>query len=112
MGSIGGKAPDGTGPAAIQHTVAFRLRDAVDLDRFLDRCRGLATIPGVADFEVLVQVGAKSSFTHALSMWFADDRAYADYDAHPDHRAFVEDVWLPNVAEFLELDYRRKPAAT
>ena len=40
-------------------------------------------------------------------MVFSDAIAYAAYDSHPDHQAFVHDVWLPNVAQFLELDYQR-----
>jgi len=92
----------------IQHTVTFRLKDSIDLDWFLERCRTLAQIPGVLDFEVLQQIGSKNNFTHGLSMYFVDADTYASYDAHPDHRAFVESVWLPSVEEFLELDYRRE----
>lgn len=91
----------------IQHTVALRLHDGADTDHFLTAARGLAQIAGVKDFEVLRQVGAKSDFTHALSMWFDDQSAYDGYTNHPDHLAFVNEVWLPNVAGFLELDYVR-----
>lgn len=94
--------------APIQHTVTFRLNDAVDPDWFLGECTKLASIPGVTEFEILVQVGQKADFTHGLSMVFADATTYAAYDVHPDHQAFVHDVWLPNVAQFLELDYRRQ----
>ena len=38
-------------------------------------------------------------------MEFADEAAYAGYDAHPAHRAFVAERWLPEVADFLEIDY-------
>ncbi len=93
----------------IQHTVTFRLRESVDEARFLDHCLGLAAIAGVEDFEVLRQVGTKNGFSHGLSMWFADADAYASYDAHPTHRAFVDQVWLPQVEDFLELDYVRMP---
>jgi hypothetical protein len=41
-------------------------------------------------------------------MYFDDHSAYDTYNSHPDHRAFVNDVWLPNVADFLELDYVRE----
>ncbi|MEM9132093.1 MAG: Dabb family protein [Actinomycetota bacterium] len=93
----------------IQHTVTFRLKESVDVVRFLDQCLGLAVIAGVEDFEVLHQVGTKNGFSHGLSMWFADAEAYAAYDAHPTHQAFVNDVWLPQVEDFLELDYVRTP---
>jgi hypothetical protein len=40
-------------------------------------------------------------------MHFDDQAAYDSYNNHADHQAFVNDVWLPNVADFLELDYVR-----
>lgn len=89
----------------IQHTVAFRLHESADDADFLDRARGLASIEGVHDFEVLRQVGKKSTFTHALSMRFAGQAEYDAYNDHPEHVAFVTDIWIPNVAEFVELDY-------
>ena len=91
----------------IQHTVVFRMKNGADADHFLARARELATIGGVNDFEVLRQVGRKNDFTHGLSMYFDDQSAYDAYNSHPDHRTFVNDVWLPNVADFLELDYVR-----
>jgi hypothetical protein len=91
----------------IQHTVVFRIKNGTDVDHFFARARELATIFGVNDFEVLRQVGRKNDFTHGLSMYFDDQSAYDSYNSHPDHRAFVNDVWLPSVADFLELDYVR-----
>ena len=91
----------------IQHTVVFRLNSGADADDFLTRARGLAAIPGVDDFEVLRQVGQKNTFTHGLSMYFGDQSAYDSYNDHPNHVAFVNEVWLPNVADFLEVDYVR-----
>jgi Stress responsive A/B Barrel Domain len=91
----------------IQHTVVLRLTDGTDADQFLAAARGLAQIAGVMDFEVLRQVGVKSDFTYGLSMWFDDQSAYDSYLSHPTHVAFVNEVWLPNVAAFLELDYVR-----
>jgi hypothetical protein len=38
-------------------------------------------------------------------MVFADREAYAAYDAHPDHVAFVEGRWVPEVADFQEYDF-------
>jgi Stress responsive A/B Barrel Domain len=96
----------------IQHTVVFRMNNGADIDHFFARARELATIGGVNDFEVLRQVGRKNEFTHSLSMYFDDQSAYDTYTSHPDHRAFVNDVWLPNVADFLELDYVRDEPRT
>jgi len=41
-------------------------------------------------------------------MEFADDGAYAAYNGHPDHIRFVEERWLPEVSDFLEIDYRSR----
>ncbi|MCF6376102.1 Dabb family protein [Nocardioides KLBMP 9356] len=92
----------------IRHTVAFRLQHASSSPEeqdFLAAARGLAAIPGVEAFEVMRQVGAKNDCTFGLSMEFADEASYAGYDAHPAHRAFVAERWLPEVADFLEIDY-------
>ncbi len=92
----------------IQHTVTFRLNETADQDAFLGTARTLAELPGVENFEVLEQVGSKATqFDFALSMWFDDEAAYAGYNEHPTHVDFVQNIWIPNVAEFLELDYLR-----
>jgi hypothetical protein len=88
----------------IQHTVTFRLHPTVDEAAFPARARRLGELDGVGRFEVLRQVGRKNDFTHALSMWFPTQDEYDAYNAHPDHVAFVSDVWLRDVADFLELD--------
>ncbi|MBD5786071.1 Dabb family protein [Cellulosimicrobium terreum] len=92
----------------IQHTVAFRLVHAADSPEeaeFLVTGRRILTaIPGVQDFTVSRQTSAKSPFTFQFSMVFADAAAYAAYDAHPDHQGFVVGRWVPEVAEFAELD--------
>ena len=89
----------------IQHTVTFRLHPTVDEAAFLARARRLGELDGVERFEVLRQVGRKNDFRHALSMWFPTRDEYDAYNAHPHQAAFVSDVWLRDVADFLELDY-------
>lgn len=92
----------------IRHTVAFRLKHAPGSAAERDFLRAaclLANIPGVQKFECLRQTSAKNSFTFGLSMEFADAAAYAFYCDHADHTAFVQQRWIPEVAEFLELDY-------
>ncbi len=91
----------------IRHIVPFRLEHAAgsaEETSFLAALAGLAAIPGVQDLEVLRQVGKKNSFSHAVSMAFADDAAYQAYNAHPDHVAFVEGRWVPEVVDFAEID--------
>jgi hypothetical protein len=92
----------------IRHTVVFRLKhpaaSAAEMD-FLKAARELAGIPGVERFECLRQISAKNPFTFGLSMEFADAVAYQRYNDHPDHVRFVQERWLPEVAEFMEIDY-------
>lgn len=38
-------------------------------------------------------------------MEFADADACRRYNEHPDHTRFVQERWLPEVEEFLEIDY-------
>ena len=98
-------------PARIRHTVAFRLHHAAGSPEeaaFLAEAETLAAIPGVEAFEVLRQVGRKNDFAFGISMEFADRAAYDGYNAHPSHVRFVEERWLPEVAEFLELDYAER----
>ena len=72
---------------------------------FLADARQLALIPGVERFEQLRQSSPKNGFTYGFSMEFADAAAYQRYSAHPVHVAFVNERWLPEVAEFMEIDY-------
>jgi heme-degrading monooxygenase HmoA len=95
-------------PHRIRHTVAFSLRHP-DGSRaeaaFLKAAGALAEIPGVEVFEVLREVSSKNDFRFGLSMEFAGTDAYAAYNAHPVHTRFVEERWIPEVADFLEIDY-------
>ncbi len=92
----------------IRHTVAFALvhPDGSEEEReFLDAAERLGTIPGVELFELLSEVSPKNGFRFGISMEFADRAAYAHYNEHPDHARFVQERWLSEVSEFLELDY-------
>ena len=93
----------------IRHTVAFRLHHSpgsTEERDFLAAARVLGEIPGVEAFEQLRQTSPKNDFTFGFSMEFADQAAYDAYDANPAHRAFVTKRWLPEVADFLEIDYQ------
>ena len=41
-------------------------------------------------------------------MEFAGPDAYAAYNEHPDHVRFVQERWLVEVGEFLEIDYESR----
>ena len=92
----------------IRHTVVFRLKHAPGSaaeQAFLHAARKLADIPGVRHFECLRQIGTRNKFTFGLSMEFADASTYQSYCEHPDHERFVRELWLPEVEDFLEIDY-------
>jgi hypothetical protein len=96
------------GQERIRHTVAFALIHPEGSARerdFLDAAEGLATVPGVERFELLSEVSPKNGYRFGISMEFADRAAYARYNEHPDHVRFVEERWMSEVSEFLELDY-------
>ncbi|AKH99192.1 Stress responsive A/B Barrel Domain-containing protein [Hoeflea sp. IMCC20628] len=97
----------------IRHTVTFRLKHPAgsELERIFlaDGKRILGAIPGVQKFEALRQVSAKNNFRHGYSMEFAGQAEYDAYDSHPEHVAFVRDRWIPEVEEFLEIDYVALP---
>ena len=92
----------------IRHTVAFALvhrEGSAEEREFLEAAEHLATIPGVEVFELLSEVSPKNGYRFGISMEFADRPAYQRYNEHPDHVRFVEERWLKEVSEFLELDY-------
>ncbi len=94
----------------IRHTVVFRLKHpkgSAEEQAFLAAADVLATIPGVQKFEKLRQVSAKNAFAYGFSMEFADEAAYRGYNEHPQHVRFVEERWVPEVEDFLEIDYER-----
>jgi hypothetical protein len=97
----------------IRHTVFFVLKHAPGSQEeadFLAAARKLADIPTVNKFRCLKEVSPKNNFTFGLTMEFADQAAYDTYNKHPDHVKFVEEVWMKEVADFMEIDYVVLPA--
>lgn len=98
----------------IRHTVVFRLKHpagSAEESKFLADALCLTAIPGVGAFERLRQTSPKNSYRFGFSMEFADAAAYQTYNDHPVHRRFVAERWLPEVAEFMEIDYEPLPGA-
>ena len=92
----------------IRHTVAFTLahpEGSAEERDFLEAAERLAAIPGVEAFELLSEVSPKNGYRFGISMEFADRAAYESYNEHPDHVGFVQERWLTEVSDFLELDY-------
>ena len=95
----------------IRHTVVFNLkhlRNSAAEAKFIgDAKRILGAIPSVKNFEALRQVSKKNDYSFGFSFEFADQAGYDAYNQHPDHVAFVRDRWVPEVTQFLEIDYER-----
>ena len=92
----------------IRHTVVFTLVHPAGSESegdFLEAAERLAAIPEVEAFELLAEVSPKNGYRFGISMEFADRAAYERYNAHRDHVRFVQERWLSEVSEFLELDY-------
>jgi quinol monooxygenase YgiN len=98
-------------PGAIRHTVSFRLKHPEGSDaetQFLKAAEALGSIPGVEAFEVVREVSPKNDFRFGISMEFVDREAYERYNQHPDHVRFVQERWLAEVDDFLEIDYETR----
>ena len=92
----------------IRHTVVFTLahpESSAAETAFLDGASALSAIAGVEAFQILRETSPKNAYRFGISMEFADQSAYDGYNAHPEHVRFVEQRWVPDVRDFLELDY-------
>ena len=91
----------------IRHGVVFTLKHAEGSSEepdFLKANAELAAIPGVEAFELMREVSPKNPYRFALTMEFADRAAYDAYSAHPDHESFVNNRWVNEVSDFMEID--------
>lgn len=92
----------------IRHSVIFKLKHpkgSKEEGLFLEKAKQLISIPGVQKFECLRQVSPKNKFDFALSMEFENNDLYQQYNNHPDHTYFVQQYWLNEVEDFMEIDY-------
>jgi hypothetical protein len=92
----------------IRHTVVFKLKQpkgSAEEKDFFKALMKLAAIPGVEKFECMKQISRKNNYDYGLSMEFANQQAYDQYNNNPEHVAFVQDRWLKEVENFLEIDF-------
>ncbi len=92
----------------IRHTVIFKLKHGASSKAeqdFLKEARKLAAIPRVKNFECMRQISKKNIYDFGLSMEFSCQKDYQFYNEHPDHVRFVQTLWIPEVSDFLEIDY-------
>jgi len=95
----------------IQHMVIFNLshqKDSAEAQKFIqDGTRILTEIPVVKNFQAFNQVSKKNKFQYGFSMAFDNQADYATYNNHPDHVAFVQNRWIKEVSDFLEIDFEK-----
>ena len=92
----------------IRHSVIFKLKHpkgSKEETLFLEKAKQLIAIPGVEKFECLRQVSPKNKFDFGISMEFDNNDLYQRYNNHPDHTYFVQQYWLNEVEDFMEIDY-------
>ena len=92
----------------IRHSVILKLKsniNSADKQAFFDAVDKLAVIQDVQKFEVLRQISPKNKFEYGISMEFDNQEQYDSYSNHPEHVAFIQDFWMKNVEDFLEIDY-------
>ena len=92
----------------IRHSVILKLKNTISVEEkqaFFEAVDTLADIPNVQKFEVLNQVSVKNKFEYGISMEFDNQEQYDSYSNHPAHLDFIQNFWIPNVKDFLEIDY-------
>lgn len=92
----------------IRHTVVFKLKhlkNSKEEADFLEAASKLSQISGVKNFECLRQISKKNDFDFGLSMEFDNQQTYDEYANHAEHVSFVQNVWLKEVENFMEIDY-------
>jgi len=92
----------------IRHSVVLKLKENIShtsKKAFFDAVDKLKEIPDVKKFEVLNQISPKNKFEYGISMEFDTNEKYDIYSNHPEHEAFIQNFWIPNVEDFLEIDY-------
>ena len=92
----------------ITHTVFFRLKHekgSVEEKTLIQKALELGSISTVRNLRYVKEISPKNDFDHGLVMEFEDQNGYDTYNNHPDHQNFVQNVWLKEVEDFLELDH-------
>ena len=92
----------------IHHSVIFSLvhpLNSPEAHHFLQVASELKHIPGVSNFHCVRQTSQKNPYEYVIRMDFETKNSYDEYSAHPDHERFVNEYWMKEVKQFLEIDY-------
>lgn len=72
---------------------------------FLAAAISLKSIDSVRNFRAYRQVSKKNNFRFGLSMEFDTEEGYRAYNEDPRHVEFVQNRWISEVEDFMEIDY-------
>lgn len=92
----------------IRHSVILKLKNtinSIEKQAFFEAVDTLSAIPNVQKFEVLKQTSPKNKFEYGISMEFDNQEQYDIYSNHPKHIHFIQNFWMNQVEDFLEIDY-------
>ena len=90
----------------IIHSVIFSLKKEIDPLDFLKRSKKLLeSITITEKFMVFKQASKKNKFNFGFYMEFKNQKAYEEYNNHPEHLKYVKNIWLNEVEDFLEIDF-------
>lgn len=91
----------------IQHMVMFNLKhreNSLQEKIFFVQLQNLTLIPTVKTLNISRQFSQLNPYQYAVSMMFDSQKSYHNYLKNEQHEHFVKSYWLPEVAEFLEVD--------
>ena len=92
----------------ITHSFYFKLKHdkgSAEEKSLIQKALNLGSIATVRNLRYVKEVSPKNNFDHGLVMQFEDQEGYDTYNNHPDHQDFVQNVWLKEVDDFIEVDY-------
>jgi hypothetical protein len=97
------------GKNKVRHMVIFTLNHPEGsqlVEDFLKESQSiLSSISTVNQFLSFKQTSIKCDYDYGFSMDFNTKEDYEYYLNHPSHLDYVKNRWLPNVGEFLEIDF-------
>lgn len=91
----------------IRHAGILKFKSTVSEQKkmdFLLALKSLESISGVQNLEISKEISPKNHFEYFFSMIFDSQEIYDAYSNHPEHDAFVQHWWIPNVEDFMEID--------
>ena len=93
----------------INHGVVFTLKkdSVLSQEEFFAEALKLKKLDMVKKFKIVRETSSKNQFEFGLFMKFKTPEAYELYNNHPDHVSFVQNIWIPNIEDFMEIDYEK-----